>query len=268
MSIIFVGMSRKPDFKLAFLTRDREIAPLVYMESDLTQSAVFYKLWAWGDKNKKLLIGVLIALVVVGIGLAFYFSHQSEEQSDANNALSKLTTHEATPTAPAATPEALLGISTDYAGTDAAQRAELLAAGEFFAAGKFDQAHTQFEKFLQNYSDSPFKPQAGLGLAACLDAEGKTNDAVSAYQSVVEHYPNMNVAAAARMALARLFVAQGKFSDARTSLQDVVRTYPGPTGSEAAQELQALNAAHPEIQPTNRPAPPLMTAPLLNPQKH
>src|SRR5690242_7423168 len=99
------------------------------MESDLTQSALFYKLVAWGDKNKKLLVGILIALVVVGIALAFYFSHQSGEQSDANDALSKLTIRE-TQTTPAPAPDALLGISANYAGTDAGQRAMLLAAGE------------------------------------------------------------------------------------------------------------------------------------------
>lgn len=233
----------------------------MYMESDVTQSELLYKLYAWGDKNKKFLLGVLVALVIVGIGVAFWFSHQNEEQTDANNALSKLTTQE-TPTAPEPTPEALLGVAGNYAGTAAAQRALLLAAGGLFDAGKYDEAQAQFRKFVQDYSDSPFAAQAALGLAACMDAENKTNDAVTAYQGVADHYAQQNVAASAKMALARLMVAQGKFSDARNYLQEVARTYPAPTGSEAAEQLQELDAAHPEPQPTNAPA--AMKPPLLN----
>jgi predicted negative regulator of RcsB-dependent stress response len=223
------------------------------MESDVTQSATFYKLWAWGDKNKKQLLWALIALVVVGVIAAFWFAHHSELQNDANVALSKLTNRTAANT-PEATPDALLKVASDYAGTDAAQRALLLAAADLFAQGKYDVAQAQFQKFQQEYSGSPFVAQAALGIAACYEAQGKTSDAISGYDNVANRYANQNVAAQAKLGLARLYEAQGKFKESRTALEELSRTYPGTIGMEANSLLQQLNATHPEAPATNSPA--------------
>jgi TolA-binding protein len=234
------------------------------MESDATQSDLVYKLWVWGDKNKKQLLWGLVALVVVGIGIAFWLAHQSETQNDANDALSKLTSRGFSAATPAPTPEALLKVASDYSGTEAGQRALLLSAGDLFAAGKYDEAQAQFQKFLQQYSGSPFTAQAALGVAACYDAQGKTSDAISGYQGVADRYQGQNVAPQAKLALARLLEGQGKFKEARASLEEITRTYPGTINSEAAVRLQELNAAHPEVieAATNRPAAP--AAPTIN----
>jgi predicted negative regulator of RcsB-dependent stress response len=258
-------VQRNPDFKLAFLMPDRKIAP-PDMESDLTQSAVFYKLWAWADKNKKQLLWGMIALVVVAVGVAFWLAHQNEKQDDASDVLSKLTNRGVSSAAPAASPDALLKVAADYSDTDAGQRALILAAGDLFAAGKYDEAQTQFQKFLKDYSGSAFMGQAALGVAACLDAEGKTSDAASAYQGVVDRYQDQNMVPQAKLALARLLEAQGKFKEARTHLEEITRKYPGTVNSEAAARLQELNTAHPEVlEATNRPAP--AATPALIPSK-
>jgi len=236
------------------------------MESDVTQSALFYKLWAWGDKNKKQLLWGLVALVAAGIVIAFWLAHQSEKQNDANDALSKLTSRGFSPATPVATPEALLKVASDYSDTDAGQRALLLAAADLFAAGKYDEAQAQFQKFQQQYGSSPLVPQAALGVAACYDAQGKTNDAVSGYQVVADRYQTQNVAPQAKLALARLLEAQGNFKEARLNLEEITRTYPGTVNSEAAMRLQQLNAAHPEVlETTNRPAS--TAAPAINLKK-
>jgi predicted negative regulator of RcsB-dependent stress response len=225
------------------------------MESDVTQSALFYKTWAWADKNRKQILYGLIGLAVVGAILAFYLAHASEKRNDANNALSKLTAGSVVPNAPQPTPDALLKIASDYPGTEAAQRALLLAAGDLFAAGNYDAALTQFQNFVQKYNGSPLIAQAALGVASCYDALGKTNDAVSSYQSVADRYALQNVAPQAKLGLARLLEAQGKFKEARTQLEEVSRSYPGTISSEAVARLQELLAAHPELNaPVNPPA--------------
>jgi len=233
------------------------------MESDLTQSELFAKLWAWGDKNKKQLLWGLIALVVVGVIIAFWMAHKSETQNDANYALSKVTSRTVVPGTPEPTPDALLKVASDYPDTDAAQRALLLAAGDLFTQGKYDVAQAQFQKFIQQYNDSAFAGQAALGVAACYDAEGKTSDAVSAYDGVINRYQSQNVVPQAKLSMARLLEGQGKFKDARSALEELARGYPGTIGSEAAMRLQELNAAHPELQPTN--ALPQMTTPTVRP---
>lgn len=228
------------------------------MESDVTQSALIYKLWVWADRNKKQLLYGLAALVVVGVIVAFWMAHKSETQNDANYALSKLTSRTANPNAPEPTADALLKVASDYPDTEAAQRALLLAGGDLFAQGKYDVAQAQFQKFIQQYNSSPFAGQAALGVASCYDAEGKTNDAVSGYEAVISRYPSQNVVPQAKLGMARLLEAQGKFREARTALEDLTHTYPGTITSEAASRLVALNAAHPEMAPTNAPAMPGM----------
>jgi predicted negative regulator of RcsB-dependent stress response len=220
------------------------------MDTDVTQSALFYKLWAWGDKNKKQLLYGLIAVVVVGIVVAFWLAHKSESQNDANYALSKLTSHASVPNVPEPTPDALLKVASDYPNTDAAQRALLLGAADLFASGKYDVAQAQFQKFLKDYNNSPYAAQAALGVASCYDAQGKTNDAESGYDAVINRYPSQNVVPQARLGMARLLEAQGKFKEARTELEELTRSYPGTISSEAATRLQELNVAHPEVKPT------------------
>jgi predicted negative regulator of RcsB-dependent stress response len=213
------------------------------------------KLWVWGDAHKKhLLIGSLIVLVV-GLLIAFYFAHQTQEQTDANFALSKLVSRNVSPTTPGPGADALLKVGNDYPGTDAGQRALLLGAAGLFADGKYDEARAQFQRFLQEHADSPFVGEAALGVAATFDAQGRAQDAINAYRIAADHYPgDWNVAPQARLALARLLEAQGKFADAKGELMDAGRTYPGEIGSEIGMRLRELFIAHPELIPTN-PAP-------------
>ena len=229
---------------------DREIAPLVNMESDVTQSALFLKLWAWGDKNRKQLLYGLIALAVVGAVVAFWLSHANEKQKDANSELAKLTSRNAGGPGVEASPDAFLKLNADYPDTEAGQRALLFAAGNLFVQGKYDLAQAQFQKFLKDYSSSPFAGQAALGEASCYDAMGKTNDAVSSYQGVVDHFGNQNVVPQAQLGMAKLLEGQGKYREARAALEDLARKFQGwMVGSEAFTLLQKLNAAHPEAPP-------------------
>ena len=238
------------------------------MESDVTQSPIFYKAWAWGETHKKQLLWGVVAVLVVALGIAFWVAHQNATQDEANDALSKLTTRVMSAGAPPPQPDAFLKVGSDYAGTDAGARALLLGAAELFTAGKYDDARAQFQKFSQEHSDSPFAAQAALGVAACLDAQGKTNEAVEAYQSVVGRYSaDPNVTVQAKFALGRLLEGQGKLGEARSTYEDIARSFPyGSIGSESMRRFEALTAAHPELVPTNRPTASPSTMPLLNPK--
>ena len=214
------------------------------------------KLWVWGDAHKKQLLIALAAVLVVGLGIAFWLTHQSQQQINANDALSKLAVQAILPSASAPSAGALLKVAADFPGTDAAQRAILLGASELFAQGKYDEALGQFQRFLQEHGDSPFAGQAALGVAASMEAQGRTQDAINQYRSVSEHYQqNWNVGPQAKLALARLLEAQGKLQDAREELMDAVRNYPAESGAEANMRLRELLTAHPELIPTNPAAP-------------
>jgi TolA-binding protein len=238
------------------------------MESDVTQSVFFDRAWAWADTHKKQLLAGGIAIVAAGVIIALWVAHQSAEQNEANFALSKLLTRGLTPNAPETSPDAFLKVAAEFPGTDAAARAQLLGAGELFAAGKYPEAQAQFQKFLQEHSDSSLAAQAALGVAASQDSQGKTNEAIESYRGVAGRYSgNPSVVGQAKLSLARLLEAQGKLQDARTAYEEVARLfgYYSSMGSEAARRFEALTAAHPELVSTNRPtAPPAI--PLLNPK--
>jgi predicted negative regulator of RcsB-dependent stress response len=240
------------------------------MESDVTQPALIDKLWVWGEAHKKQIVIGLVVALVVGLVVALLFTFQNQKQTNANDALSKLASRAASPSAPGPDADALLKVAADFPGTDAAQRAILLAASDLFANGKYDESRAQFQRFLQEHGDSPFAGQAALGIAATLDAQGKAQDAINAYLGVVDHYQqNWNVGPQAKLALARLFIAQGKLQDARGQLMDLAnpRVYPNEIASEANMRLRELFTAHPELIPAS-PAPAQTLSPILeNPNR-
>lgn len=236
------------------------------MDSDVTQSAFFYNFLDWAEAHRKQLLIGLIALVVVGLVITFYFVHQSQVQDDANNALSKLLVRTST-TSPEPTPELFMRVANDYPNTDGGNRAFLLAASELYTQGKYDEARAQFQRFLQEHPDSPFAGQAALGIASCLDAQGRTDDAINAYRNAADRYQTPNVAPQARMALARLYQTQGKLAETRNQLEEIVKNYPPPVSTDARNQLGQLLMAHPELMPANpqAQAPPMRPAPTVTP---
>ena len=80
-----------------------------------------------------------------------------------------------------------LKIAADYQGTSAGQRALLQGAAMLFAAGRYADAQTQFQKFLDAYPDSFFAAQAALGVATSLDAQGKTDLAAGGLPADHQH---------------------------------------------------------------------------------
>jgi predicted negative regulator of RcsB-dependent stress response len=222
------------------------------MESDVTQSALFYKLWAWGDKNRKQILYGLIGLAVVGIIAAFWLAHANEKQKEANAALAQLTNRTVTGSGQPPTADAYLKVAADYPDSDAAQRALLLAAGNLFTEGKYDVAMAHFQKFIKDYNSSPFAGQAALGIASCYDAMGKTNDAISGYQGVLQRYGDQNVEPQARLRIGKLLEAQGKYREARDAYENLARKYQGTMmGSEGFTLYQELNTAHPDAPVVN-----------------
>ncbi len=250
VNYFFSKQAEMPGFRACvFDARTEDCTPC--MESDVQSMDKFL---LWGDAHKKQLLIGAGAVIVVGLAIAFWFVHKNNVQVDANNALSMVVSHEATPSSPSPSAEAYLKIADDYAGTDAGERAAVMGASELYAAGKYDEAHGQFQKFMQQYPGSPFAGTAALGIAACADALGQTNDAIAGYKNVTEHYPGPAVSPRARFALSRLEEGQGNAREAENELQTIAKEFPGLMNAEISERLVELLKAHPELQQTN-PAP-------------
>lgn len=230
------------------------------MESDIAQSAAYFKLLAWLEAHKKQILWTAIAVLVVGAGVGFFLFQQDKKQLSANEALSRITIRTGA-NAAVESPEAFVKVAQDYPNTDAGGRALVLAGTKFFTDGKYAEAETQFRKYLSEYQNAPFASQALLGVAASLDAQGKTNEAIAAYRDITEHHPDENVVPQARLSLARLYETQGKLVEARDGYEQVAQAGGRSLGSEAMMRLQELLDKHPDLRATN--AAPAST-PALN----
>jgi TolA-binding protein len=213
------------------------------MESQETTAAdVLFKLLPWFEANlKRLAYGAAFVLIAV-----FVFSFYSYRQNQTEIAAGQALTQALVSPSSGGLADACLIIAAKYSGTQAGQRALLEAATTLFTTGKYADAQTQFQKFLDTYPDNFFTPQAMLGLATSLDAQGKGELAFSAYQKAAGQAADPNVAATAKLALARIDEAQGKIADAAKIYADVARAYPNTsTGMEAGRRAMELKAKSP-----------------------
>jgi predicted negative regulator of RcsB-dependent stress response len=242
------------------------------MESDVTQSAFFYQLYAWFDAHKKQVAWGLGLLLAIGLIAGFVCWRSGARQENANMALSEVISHGWASPQPEP-PDSFLKVAAEHPGTDAAGRALLMAATALFHDGKYPESEAQCRKYLSEFRSGAFAGQASFGLAASLDAAGKADEAAAAYKDVIDHHSGENVMLPARLALGRIYEAQGKLAQARDAYEQVaregagsfeqareyylrerfVRGGVGPLGAEAVLRLDELFAKHPELVPAPKP---------------
>lgn len=218
------------------------------------------QIYAWADARKQQLIYGGMAVLLLGVALAYFLYHRAEREKVAAAALSLAVSSAQMNTDQREDPVAYLKIATDYAGTQAAGQAMLRAATAYFAEGKYPEAQAQFERFLREQRENPLAGQALFGVAACLDAQGRTAEAAERYQNLIERRPNDSMISQARLKLGRIQESQGQPEKAKALYEEVTRTSSfGAAGAEAGLRLQQLLAKHPELAmtrmvPTNAPA--------------
>ena len=220
-------------------------------EANLTATDHLFRLLPWIEANwKRIAFGAAIITIAVFVFL-FYSYQQNQREIAAGQALTQaVVSGEASQRA-----AACLKVAADYAGTAAGQRALIEGATALFTTGKYADAQSTFQKYLDTYPDGFFNPQALLGVAASLDALGKTDLAIGAYQKAAGQTASASVAANAKSSLARLYEAQGKLADAAKLLGEVSRTYPNTSlGSEAGLHAMDLRAKLPATPATTAPA--------------
>ncbi|MDB6019391.1 MAG: Tetratricopeptide 2 repeat protein [Pedosphaera sp.] len=231
------------------------------METEVKQSSdIVYRISAWVVANRKQLIIIAVVLAVAGVGASLYSWNSNRREAEANNALSELKptpskTGNGTPVAA----DAYLKVADAYTGTSASARARLLGAGALFESGKFKEAQSEFDKFLQENQESPLTSEAEMGVAASLEAQGKIQEATSKYKEFSDRHPGVSQA---KSALARLYVEQNKPELAFKLYQDLMATRNNDTWTEEAQVQAAeLLAKYPKLRepsPVTASQPPAM----------
>lgn len=209
-----------------------------------------FKLWPWFEANRKrLILAGVVALVIFFIWF-FISSQRQQKELAAGQSYTKL--QSSLPPNPTVqqVADAYLKIANDYAGTGAAQRAQLQAAALYFSAGRYAEAQALFQKFLTSAGGSPLVAGARMGVAASLEAQGKLDAAAAEYHVVVTGSPEAVEAVAAKFAQGRVLELQGKLNEASAYYQEVTRApLAGSMASEAAQRLASIQLKLPATKP-------------------
>src|SRR5206468_6215175 len=143
----------QPISALPFDLLSQRFAHLI-MSSQATGSTRMIDFLAWVEVHKKKL---LMGTAVVAVAIAAYSIHQwhrTEAEAEATAALYKIQTPASKTERPPGA-QAFLQVATTHPGTSAGAQALLLGAEALFREGKFAEAKTQFESFLQAYPDHP-----------------------------------------------------------------------------------------------------------------
>lgn len=245
-------------FRLRF-GRGAEKMTVQFMPIETTQTTqdtpaeMLIKLWPWLEANRNRLIAGAAAIFVV-ICIYYYMGSQREENERAAGVA--LTQLMMSPPAGVNPADALAKLATKYAGTVAAQRAQLQAAATHFAAGQYPDAQAMFEKFVTENGSSALVPTAQLGIGASLEAQGKLDQAASLYQKVASTYGSTPSALPALCGLGRIAEAQGKLKEAVERYDAAARmgNMGGTLSQEASMRVAELRPKLAAMTPATAPA--------------
>ena len=143
---------------------------------------------------------------------------------------------------PAASAAALRLTGTPGSG-DLAERAEILLAQAYSAAGQPELARAQYEGFLQRHTNSTRIPDVRLAIARAFEQRGDNGAALSAYASWLANYTNQPVAtglvAQATFDLARVTHRVNPDTASVALLTNFIARFPGDPRAPLAQYLVA-----------------------------
>ena len=233
------------------------------MQSQDTESLVYFKIVPALVANKNRIIGGLIAVVLVILLVLFLSWEKDQKEINAGQAFSQVWV--ASQSNPADLASQYLKIADDYSGTQTAQRAQLQGAAVLFAAGNYADAQTQFQKFADTFPNSALISTAVLGVASSLEALGKTDAALDAYRKVLDTYTDEPTQLEAKFGSARIYEQSGKVTDALRYYQEIAHTAPSSAlGQQASLKAVELAATLPKAPAA--PAP-MTGIPTLPPSK-
>jgi len=209
---------------------------------------IFFKFMGWAHANRKpLILGVAVA-AIAGTAVGLYSWKQGENETDANAKLLSM------PISPDlrihSTDGGLANLASEYPSTPAGEYALLLHAENLFVSGDYAQAQQDFAKFQSDHPSSPLLPQAGMGVAACLEAQNKLTEATQQYERVIQNNPtDASIVEPAKLTLGRLAEDQKRYDLAFMQYKELAQS-PNQSdiwAQEARQRLQLLVSSHPEL---------------------
>jgi tol-pal system protein YbgF len=143
----------------------------------------------------------------------------------------------AMPPAPAAAaPAAPIAPAAEPTLSPADQRKAYDQALELLKEGRYNDAATAFQNFLQQYPDSSYADNAQYWLGEVYYVTRQFQPALTEFDKVLTVYPGSAKAADAKLKMGYIQYELKDWGKARGLLSDVVKAYPGSTSARLAQE--------------------------------
>jgi predicted negative regulator of RcsB-dependent stress response len=218
-------------------------------------AGLLFKWWPQIEANKNRIITGAIIIAVVILGYSFYSWHNQQNRIAAGEAVTGALVSLPPGSDISQVANMYLGISDQYGSTIAGQRALMQGASALFMAGKYADAQSAFQRYLDNHPDDQFAGQAALGVAKCQESLGKLDAAEGTYQHVINDLADEEAVFAAQFSLAQIYLQQQKNDKAAQLLQKVAQgDRYGALGNEAAQALYNMQSRAPAAPAPAAPA--------------
>jgi tetratricopeptide (TPR) repeat protein len=211
---------------------------------------------AWIVVNRMRLLYVGIAALVLIVAVSVFIQFQSNKEVAASQELSDIRVpfNPATPPPPDAA-QKLLDFANRHKGTKAAARALHLSGGLLFVDKDYARALERFNALIQNYPESPWVPDANLGIAACLEAQGKIDDALKKYEDIRKRHASATIIDDVKLSLARLYEKSNPTESWRLYEELLNADRNSGMAQEAGLRQEELVKRNPELASLRQPPP-------------
>ncbi len=234
------------------------------MDSQAAPSHVGINIRTWIEVHKMRLLYGSGAVLVLIVAVPVFIQFQANKEVAASEALSEIRVPFNPATLPTpGTAQKLFDLANQHKGTKAAARALHMSGGLLFVEGDFARAQERFNALIQAYPESPWVPDANLGIAACLEAQGKIDDAIKKYDDIRRRHASATILDDAKLALARLYEKSNPTESWRLYEELLNADRNSGMAQEAGLRQEELVKRNPELaslrQPPPAPAPVLPT---------
>jgi len=201
------------------------------------------------EKNHKVIIGAIVAVIIVAIGVVFwlYKSHNDKLAAEALFAEAK-------------NPESWREVIAKYPRTQPAANAYFLLAEAQREQGNFDESNKTYQTFIDTFPKHSLIGGARLGLAENLAAQGKIKESQESLGLILTDDSSSYASPVAGLIEGQQLLRQGKIAEARKVFLNTAQSDPGSPAGRFAGSMGAQLAVllPPDVAP-------VATAPAATP---
>ncbi len=183
------------------------------VEDALTQSEAFL------EKNKKTIIGVIVAIIVIIAGIVIYKNYYAAPREEkAQTALAKgqeyfeAQAYEQALNGDSIGYNGFLKVADEFSGTDAANLAQAYAGICYAKLGKYEEAVKALDSF--DADDQMVAPAMKGAMGNCYAQLGQLDKAVSLLMDAAQEADNNSLSPIYLHQAGQILVKQGKYDDA------------------------------------------------------